>query len=212
MTHDEKAPQKVIPPEFQASPAMLDAVYPSHYWHLAVRTGLQYFVSGRYAAIAGLTPVSGNLLHHAVEMLLKSCLARQDSADTIRKYHYKKPNGYGHSLGALWAELKCRRPDIDGAQHDVTVAELDKFDGIRYPEPLMKAGGYLAIEIHDGTPALSAHPAHLVPEYTLRLPPIDRLVECIFRMTHYNPEALATEFSRVEAATYLRLHNTAALW
>jgi hypothetical protein len=35
------------------------------------KTGCQYYLAGRYAAFAGLNPVTGNLLRHAVENFLK---------------------------------------------------------------------------------------------------------------------------------------------
>jgi hypothetical protein len=39
-----------------------------------IERGLQYYVNGRYATIAGFL-VAGNLFHHAIEMLLKGGLA-----------------------------------------------------------------------------------------------------------------------------------------
>ena len=43
----------------------------------------QYYVSGRYAVFAGLTPVVGNLLHHAVEMYLKGALSKTMTLDQL---------------------------------------------------------------------------------------------------------------------------------
>jgi hypothetical protein len=42
-----------------------------------IATGTQYYVAGRYAVIAGLMPVAGNLLHHAIEMCLKGALSKK---------------------------------------------------------------------------------------------------------------------------------------
>lgn len=42
------------------------------FFHLAV----QYYVAARFAARAHLIPVSGNLYHHAIEMMLKAQLSR----------------------------------------------------------------------------------------------------------------------------------------
>ena len=33
--------------------------------------GYQYYLAGRYAVAAQLLPIAANLLHHAIEMLLK---------------------------------------------------------------------------------------------------------------------------------------------
>jgi hypothetical protein len=60
------------------------------YWRYAIQHGLQYYVAGRFATSNGFIPVSANLLHHGVELLLKACLARDDSLETILAYGYKK--------------------------------------------------------------------------------------------------------------------------
>ena len=36
-----------------------------------LRIAIQYYVVGRHAALRGQMPVAGNVVHHAVEMLLK---------------------------------------------------------------------------------------------------------------------------------------------
>jgi hypothetical protein len=41
----------------------------------------QYYVSARYDVFAGLNPVAGNLLHHAVEMCLKGALSKTMTLD-----------------------------------------------------------------------------------------------------------------------------------
>ena len=45
-----------------------------HEWQARqfVAAGVQYYIAARGAALAGLMPVSGNLFHHAFEMLLKA--------------------------------------------------------------------------------------------------------------------------------------------
>jgi len=40
--------------------------------------GFQYYLAGRYAVAAQLLPVAANLLHHAIEMLLKGELTHLD--------------------------------------------------------------------------------------------------------------------------------------
>src|SRR5262249_49773858 len=53
--------------------------------------GLQYYVAGRFGAVHRLTPVTGNLLHHAVEMVLKGKLAHHHSLSDLKKK-------FGHDL------------------------------------------------------------------------------------------------------------------
>jgi hypothetical protein len=38
---------------------------------------LQYWIAGRYAAASSFNPVAANLLHHAIELLLKAAIARK---------------------------------------------------------------------------------------------------------------------------------------
>jgi hypothetical protein len=59
--------------------------------------GFQYYVAGRFAVIAQLSPVAANLLHHAIEMLLKGELAHLDE---------KQRKDMGHDLTKLWPAYK----------------------------------------------------------------------------------------------------------
>lgn len=59
-------------------------------------------------------------MHHAIEPLLKSCLAATDSLPEIRRY--------GHRLRRLWSACKVRRPDLDLSADDNLVREPDKFE------------------------------------------------------------------------------------
>ena len=66
---------------------------------LFVQLGFQYYVSGRFAARGGLMPVSGNLFHHAVEMLLKGHLATTLPLNELR-------SRFGHRLREMWNAFK----------------------------------------------------------------------------------------------------------
>jgi hypothetical protein len=57
--------------------------------------GLQYYLAGRFGALHWLTPVAGNLLHHAVEMLLKGKLAHHHSQADL-----KDRKKFGHDLAS----------------------------------------------------------------------------------------------------------------
>ena len=83
------------------------AVNPDAWLHL-FGLGLDYYIAGRAAAMAGLAPVAGNLLHHAVEMLVKADLSK-----TIPLVELKARR-FGHGLPALvdgvQAESSRREP------------------------------------------------------------------------------------------------------
>jgi hypothetical protein len=55
--------------------------------------GFQYYLAGRFAVIAQLSPVAANLLHHAIETLLKSELLHLEE---------KQRRDMGHDLTKLW--------------------------------------------------------------------------------------------------------------
>jgi hypothetical protein len=93
-------------------------------WQLA-RAGSDYYLAARFAMKAQRL-VQGNLFHAAVEMLLKSGLARKGHTEAELK-------GLGHSLDKLWQAFKTDYSDPALARHDTTVSSLDKFKDIRYP-------------------------------------------------------------------------------
>jgi hypothetical protein len=48
---------------------------------------IQYYAAGRFAFHSGLTPVAGNLLHHAVEMCLKGALSKKGFGQSRASQH-----------------------------------------------------------------------------------------------------------------------------
>ena len=77
----------------------------------------QYYVVGRYAVFSNLTPVAGDLLHHAVEMALKGHLASSRSASDLK--------GPKHSLTKLWRAFKKSLPMADLKKYDIVIARFE---------------------------------------------------------------------------------------
>jgi hypothetical protein len=73
-------------------------------------TGTQYYVSGRYAVTAGLSPVAGNLLHHAVEMSLKGGLARSMELKELKDLGTGTMNRFRPPTPARCVEGRRSRP------------------------------------------------------------------------------------------------------
>jgi hypothetical protein len=181
------------------------------YWIHAAEYGLQYYVTGRFAVASRFTPIGPSLLHHAVEMLLKACLAYNDSVETIKSYGHKR--SYRHSLVKLWEEFRRRNVNIDTTEFDGVIYRLDAFDHIRYPDNLVTEGAYLQVgmfEVEQPT-APPETPERSEPTYTLMLPQIDRLIRLLFEHTHFNPPAVQSLFSSEHAIAFFRLHNLASL-
>jgi hypothetical protein len=52
---------------------------------LFLASGADYYISGRYAVFAQLSPVCANLLHHAIEMFMKAALDRTMDLTALKK-------------------------------------------------------------------------------------------------------------------------------
>src|SRR5271165_1727334 len=106
------------------------------YWDHAIRYSLDYYIAGRFAIAHHFTPVGANILHHAVELLLKACLAHDDPLEKILEYWHPK-KGYGHDIVRLWQEFKARQTSPAPAEFDAVINSLHAFEDIRYPETLI---------------------------------------------------------------------------
>jgi hypothetical protein len=198
--------QQANPLGIVRTPKQLEDSFRENYWTNAIRYALEYYNAGRFAVLAQLQ-ISANLLHHAVELLIKANLARDDSAADIRQYGYK--SSYGHSLGAAWQEFKRRNPDPALDAYDSVVSELDKFETIRYPDKLLQLGATINIELIEDSANIIGSP--LAPIYKLSLPPIDRLVKILVDRTHINPAFFQILLQQKHAAPYFTLHNATPL-
>ena len=61
------------------------------------RIALEYYVSGRAARLCWSNLITGTLLHHAVEMLLKGQISKTNPLEDL-----KDPKKFGHKLPKLW--------------------------------------------------------------------------------------------------------------
>jgi len=171
----------------------MDKSFRESYWAFAIRYGLQYYVVGRFATANRFTPVCANLLHHAVELLLKACLSYTDSRGKIEKYGQRR-GGYGHDIRSLWDEFKKRQTAPVPVEFDAIVAALHDFEDIRYPEELILKGAAIMINPFVEEP-IRANGQGPERSYNLSLPPIDRLMGLLFDASHGNPEVFLHEIT-----------------
>jgi hypothetical protein len=163
------------------------------------RYGSQYYVAARYAVYAGLMPVAGNLLHHAIEMLLKGALAESVASQKLK-------DKFGHRLRRTWKEFKKQAAESNLAIFDRVIRELDKFENIRYPDELLRRGAAISFEITKAGAAQRSSSGISVPEYVLCLEEVDELVAEMFRIGRRNPRSFLI-FMKPEANEYLRREN-----
>ncbi len=171
----------------------VDESFRQSYWSSAISYGLQYYVAGRFATANRFTPVCANLLHHAVELLLKACLSYDDSRETIEKYGHRK-KGYVHNILLLWVAFKEKQTAPVPVEFDAIVAALHDFEEIRYPEKLILNGAMIRINPFVDEPICGNNDGP-EPSYSLSLPSIDRLMGFLFKASHANPAAFLHEIA-----------------
>ena len=147
--------------------------------HLFFSTATQYYVSGRYAVFAGLSPVAGNLLHHAVEMYLKGALSKQMTLDQLKRL--------SHNLPKEWDCFKAQvgAPGLD--IFDPIISSLQAFEELRYPDSVLSKGMVVMIGVSRVAGASTEGPARAEPRYEMHLEDVDALVDKIFVTTSVNP-------------------------
>jgi hypothetical protein len=165
---------------------------------------LEYYVAGRAACASGCLFTTGNLLHHAVELLLKGELSRTVSLDDLK-------NKFKHSLARCWEGFKKLFPADDLAEFDQMIAELDKFEGIRYPDEMLKRGaqigfGFGRYQIETGDTING------VPVFTMGIGHVDAFFARAFRLCHMNPKAYFSFLAPTGREMLLKFNDEAADW
>jgi len=168
--------------------------------HHFFQYGAQYYLTGRFAAFSGQTPVVGNLMHHAVEMFLKGSLSKSMTLPEMKKK-------LGHKLPGTWQVFKVGANDKSLDKFDATVDMLDAFEDIRYPDEIIAKGAALQIDIRKATAVIPQFAGgYNPPHYMFSLEEIDELVAAIFKVASRNPSAYF-HFMKEDARRYLNLDN-----
>ena len=166
---------------------------------LFMQNACQYYATARFAMHAGCAPVCGNLFHHAVEMFLKVGLAqRRELTDLERMRHKLKEK--------LWPGFKEDFPNPHLTQHDKTIACVDKFEDIRYPDEVLKSGmGVLAVWSGSVGELLRG-----AEQYVIVVSDIDDLIVDVLKVCSRNPVAFIGS-SNPAAREAITRHNDHAL-
>jgi len=166
-----------------------------HFYQIA----LQYYATGRFAALTGLMPVSGNLIHHAVEMMLKGRLTH-----TLTLAQMAAPP-YRHCLPRIWQAFKALFPGEDLTRFDQFIDLLHDFDSIRYPDRIMRQGAQMAVGFVTENRMGGHDPARPEPSYRLSITDLDDMLNALFRHCSINPQAYLHAYN--DAAEVIRRHN-----
>lgn len=166
------------------------------------RLGTHYYVAGRYAALSGLFPMAGNLLHHAIEMYLKGALVRLQSLQELFKL--------GHDLNRIWGTYKAQIAPAGAESFDTAIAELHRFERLRYPDTVVREGMDATFAVFADQPVEVKGPNGPIHPYALVLESVDALVKSIFSGSSVNPQ-FYLQALRDEAKVYLNKHNRHSL-
>lgn len=148
--------------------------------HLFFSAATQYYVTGRFALLAGQSPVAGNLLHHAIEMYLKGGLAKTSGLPQLRRV--------SHDLAKVWSAFKGQFPGPGMNGFDELVVALDTFEDLRYPDSILRRGMRVEMGVaRTPLPALGVS-MRSEPKHELYLDEVDALVGKIFEVVPVNPD------------------------
>jgi hypothetical protein len=162
--------------------------------YLFMRLGVEYYISARLAAQAGLS-VCGNVYHTSLEMLLKAGLSRKNSLEQLHKIYY-------HKLIKIWDAFKLDFPDAALNEFNATVAHVARFNNLRYPDARFEELGYpdkalipdtvlkeaVRVEVvYRGATPGTSRKASSTPTYRFCYDDVDRLIAAIFQASSRNP-------------------------
>ncbi|SIO55869.1 hypothetical protein SAMN05443247_08143 [Bradyrhizobium erythrophlei] len=166
----------------------------THFWE----RGCQYYIAARFAVPGGLNPVAANLLHHAIEFMLKGTLVKTRELRGLQ-------NKYGHKLPPLWKDFKTVVGDAGLTRFDAIIDGLHRYEDLRYPDDALKNGMESVITSHRGMADLQMMREGILPagvaadinrridalpkgkRYDLCLEEVDELVEAIFKAAKWDP-------------------------
>jgi hypothetical protein len=143
-------------------------------------SGLSYYVMARAGFRMQLTPETGVVYHHALEYLMKVHLAKTRSDDELRKQ-------FNHCLDRIWQAFKMDFPDQQLEKFDHVVAEVSRFEDLRYPDD---NGMQVQFDWTRPAPSAQATASGNLPQYHLYIHEIDRLVVKLFQANGYNPKVI----------------------
>jgi hypothetical protein len=168
------------------------------------KAALEYYVNARAACLSGCVFTTGNLLHHAVEMILKGELSRTVSPEKLMD---KKK--FGHWLPKCWAAFKALFPQEDLSEYDPMIAELDKFERIRYPDHILANGAGIGFGFGRWHPTTRACDINGIPEYRMAIGDVDAFFGRVIQLCHMNPGPYFS-FLTAEGREILQKYNEEA--
>jgi hypothetical protein len=154
-----------------------------------IAAAVQYYVAARGAALAGLMPVSGHLVHHAIEMLAKAGIIKHNLSVPFAQTQ-RTLMSLRHDLKRVWEQFQSCCPSARLSAFDSLIAYLDRWEDIRYPDPdrlIGNAGMAMSIGRRKGQQPSAQMPSGQVAEYFLNLEECDELVKEMWLALGFSP-------------------------
>jgi len=196
-------------------------------WDQYARLAAEYYIAGRFAALAGWMPTCGNLMHHAVELQLKCGLMKAKAIPDLaqpsrwaRFWHLmqgwlakchlaKRPANppanldqyfqweYSHKLKKLWRDFKRCHAAVDLSAFDSMIRELDRWEEIRYP----RLGIALGVQVNAlPPPTFGGTKMRGVTIYTMSIEPVDQFMQRMYSVMGIGSVILKACFMRSPVA------------
>lgn len=162
------------------------------------KNAIEYYAAARFAVVSRLTSISGVLFHHAVERLLKGKLADNCSSKELSK-------DYRHDLVKTWNKFKTLFPQDELASFDDIIADLDRFESIRYPDSMVEKGAVVTVA-WAGNKLPGRQWLNDGQHYRFSMDELDRLVARIIELCSNEPLTKILGLSD-DAKRFVEMHN-----
>jgi len=159
---------------------------PYHFLDLAYG----YYMTGRFAVISCLY-VAPNLMHHAVELLIKYTLLKSVPESQRSAATAGLGEKYRHRLNALWNQYKQHVAPTDVSRFDRLIADLARWENIRY-------GGFPTGNSVTKSMGLVRAPAQTFGHedtYVFGLDEVDDLITAMFAASRINPAFVGKRYA-----------------
>ena len=171
---------------------------PYHFLDLA----FGYYMTGRFAVINGLD-VAPNLMHHAVELLIKYTLLKDEPVPQRSAATAQLGETYRHRLNALWNQYKQHVAQTNLSRFDRVIADLARWEKVRY-------GGFpagISVAKSMGLVRAPVQTSRSKDIYVLGLDEVDDLITAIFVAGGINPRAVGAHYAHTELSEWYERYN-----
>jgi hypothetical protein len=165
-----------------------------------------YYMAGRFAVINGLF-IAPNLMHHAVELLIKYTLLKDVPESERSAATAELGRKYGHRLNALWNQYKQHVASTNLSRFDRVIADLARWENVRY-------GGFptgTSVAKGMGLVRAPAQASRSKDIYVLGLDEVDDLITAMFGASRINPPAVGGHYAHTAVSEWYEKENQHAM-